>query len=151
MGDRGGQRPIKGRGGMHDHDPDDGTDRKTRYHGSAGVFQRLDGQMTDENHDQGPARSIEGWIVIVTGVDEEAQEEDIHQPFGEFGAVKNLHFNLDRRTGYAKGYAFIEYEEYREAQKAIEQMDGKVLLQRTIHVDWAFNKMPEVARSRKRR
>eukprot|EP01068_Selenidium_serpulae_P014999 Selendium_serpulae@DN6167_c1_g1_i2.p2 len=149
MGDRDAQRPIKGRGGMRENDPDD--ERKNRYQGSAGFFQRLDGQMADSDHDHGPARSIEGWIVIVTGVDEEAQEEDIHQPFGEFGAVKNLHFNLDRRTGYAKGYAFIEYEEYREAQKAIEQMDGKVILNHTVHVDWAFNKIPESARPRKRR
>jgi RNA-binding protein 8A len=85
-------------------------------------FQTL---QTTSSSDAGPVKSIEGYIICVTGIAEEAQEEDLQDAFGAFGEVRNLHLNLNRRTGYAKGYAFVEFEGLKEARKAIEQMHGK--------------------------
>merc|ERR1719199_683631 len=118
-------RRIKGRGGE-----DDG-----RYSGSAGKFDSL-----PMDGDEGPARSIEGWVIIVAGVHEEAQEDDVYEAFAEFGDIKNLHLNLDRRTGFVKGYSFIEYESKGEAQAAIRGLDGQTLLDSKLKVDWAFTK-----------
>ncbi|CAE7532544.1 Y14A [Symbiodinium sp. CCMP2592] len=135
-------RRMKGRGG------EEGWCREDdRYAGKAGKFERLD----DDDDETGAARSIEGWVVIVSGVHEEAQEDDIFEAFSEYGDIKklgrrghgleaNLHLNLDRRTGFVKGYAFIEYENKQEADAAIKAMDGNSLLDHKLDVSWAFAK-----------
>jgi RNA-binding protein 8A len=123
---RGGARKQKGRGFR---DPMQLEDRLQGAH-----FEAL-----PSDKGPGPAKSVEGWVLLVTGVHEEAQEEDVHDAFAEFGDVKNIYMNLDRRTGFVKGYALVEYATRQEAQAAIDEMDGKELLTQIVHVTWAFS------------
>ncbi|XP_010279535.1 PREDICTED: RNA-binding protein 8A-like [Nelumbo nucifera] len=133
-------KKTKGRGFREETD----AERNSRF--AANNFDSL-----DSDGGPGPQRSIEGWIILVTGVHEEAQEDDLQNTFGEFGEVKNLHLNLDRRTGFVKGYALIEYENFEEAQAAISAINGTELLTQTIYVDWAFSNGPFKRRNMRRR
>ncbi|WFD15628.1 proteasome regulatory particle subunit [Malassezia arunalokei] len=79
------------------------------------------------------AQSMEGWVVVVSNIHEEALEDDVLDVFSEYGKVRDLHLNLDRRTGYVK------YKTKAEAQSAIEACkQGLTLLEQALDADFAF-------------
>ncbi|KAI9295060.1 RNA-binding domain-containing protein, partial [Neoconidiobolus thromboides FSU 785] len=84
--------------------------------------------------------AIEGWTIFVTGFHYEAAEEDVLDKFSEFGNVKNLHLNLDRNSGYVKGYALIEYDTYEEAKSAVDGVDNQMYLNKNLKASFAFIK-----------
>ena len=82
--------------------------------------------------------AVEGWVIFISGLHQEAQEDDVKDVCSDYGKVTNIQMNLDRRTGFVKGYALVEFTDREEAEKAILSMNDSKLLGKIIKVDWAF-------------
>ena len=55
------------------------------------------------------------------------RDEDLHQSFGQFGAVTSAKVMMERDTGRSKGFGFVEMASDAEAQAAINGMNGQPL------------------------
>mmetsp|Transcript_26206 Transcript_26206/g.43738 ORF Transcript_26206/g.43738 Transcript_26206/m.43738 type:complete len:201 (-) Transcript_26206:234-836(-) len=71
----------------------------------------------------GAQKSVEGWILFVTGIHEDLDEDDLTDLFSDFGVVQQIGIYRNRQTG-DKGYALVEYGAYTEAQDAINALHG---------------------------
>lgn len=85
-----------------------------------------------------PRKSVEGWIVFATGISPEAESDDVERIFADYGDIHSIHLNVDRRTGYLKGYALVEYENFKSAQTAINKLNKTVHFDHELKVDWCF-------------
>jgi cold-inducible RNA-binding protein len=75
-------------------------------------------------------------------------ENDLHDLFKPFGQVGRVHIAMDRETGRARGFAFVEMPNDEEAAKAIAALDGKEFGGRNLKVNEA---RPKAERSTSRR
>jgi cold-inducible RNA-binding protein len=64
-------------------------------------------------------------------------ENDLADLFKAFGDVTRIHIAMDRETGRARGFAFVEMPNDAEAVKAIEGLDGKDVGGRNLKVSEA--------------
>ncbi|GAB4430590.1 MAG: hypothetical protein OHK0011_13280 [Turneriella sp.] len=64
-------------------------------------------------------------------------EQQLAQAFSEFGTVSSAKLIMDRDTGRAKGFAFVEMADKSEGIKAIAGMNGRELNNRPIVVNEA--------------
>jgi cold-inducible RNA-binding protein len=67
----------------------------------------------------------------------QTSETQLQDLFKAFGQVTRIHVAMDRETGRARGFAFVEMPNDDEAAKAIAALDGKEVNGRNLKVNEA--------------
>lgn len=67
----------------------------------------------------------------------QATEEDLRTHFSQFAKPTQIVRPLDRETGRARGFAFVEFAERSAAEEAIKKLDGQLLMGRPLAVSEA--------------
>jgi RNA recognition motif-containing protein len=75
--------------------------------------------------------------LYVGGLPYQTNEDDLTSLFGQVGTVTSVTVITDRDTGRSKGFGFVEMNSPEEGQRAIEQLNGTLLGERTITVNEA--------------
>ncbi len=68
-------------------------------------------------------------------------EAELSALFKPYGQVTRVHLVMDRETGRARGFAFVEMPNDEEASKAIAALDGKELGGRNLKINEARPKV----------
>ncbi len=66
-----------------------------------------------------------------------ATEDEIRNLFSQYGELESVNLIMDRDTGRAKGFGFVEFKNQADAEKAAAALDGKDLGGRSLKVNMA--------------
>ena len=64
-------------------------------------------------------------------------EDDLREAFAKIGEVESATLIIDQMSGRSKGFGFVEMASDEDAAKAISELNGTTLIDRTITVNEA--------------
>jgi len=64
-------------------------------------------------------------------------EDNLKELFEKHGEVSSVKIIIDRYSGRSKGFGFVEMNEQTDADNAIQDLNGKEIMGRTIKVNVA--------------
>ena len=76
-------------------------------------------------------------VLFVCTLNAATQEHDLELIFSRFGPIKSCDIIRDFKTGDSLQYAFIEFETIEACREAYFRMDGVLIDERRIHVDFS--------------
>ncbi|KAK1683129.1 hypothetical protein QYE76_043977 [Lolium multiflorum] len=83
--------------------------------------------------------------LFIGGLSQFATEDSLSEAFARYGQVLEATIVTDKMTSRSKGFGFVKFASEEEANKAREDMNGKVLNGRVIYVDIAKTKQDRAA------
>ncbi|KAJ7755860.1 hypothetical protein B0H16DRAFT_1886150 [Mycena metata] len=73
--------------------------------------------------------------IFVGGIPFDLTEGDVITIFSQYGEVMDLNMPRDKETGKRRGFAFLMYEDQRSTVLAVDNLNGAVVLEKTLRVD----------------
>lgn len=75
--------------------------------------------------------------IFVGNLSFSATENEVRDMFEQFGTVDSVAILTDRETGRSRGFGFVEMSDNNEADRAIQNLNGKNLGGRPLNVNEA--------------
>jgi RNA recognition motif-containing protein len=75
--------------------------------------------------------------LFVGNLGSEVSHEELRRLFEAYGGVEQVHVIVDRDTGLPRRFAFVEMTNDTEALKAIKGLNGSILRDRALDVNYA--------------
>jgi len=75
--------------------------------------------------------------LFVGNLSYQATEDDLRELFQQAGTVQSVRIVTDQFTGRPRGFGFVEMSTPEEANRAVEQLNGRVFRDRNLVVDQA--------------
>ncbi len=75
--------------------------------------------------------------LFVGNLGSEVTHEELRRLFEAYGEVVQVHIIVDRDTGLPRGFAFVEMTNDAEAERAIRGLNGSILKDRALDVNYA--------------
>ncbi|MCE5309882.1 MAG: RNA-binding protein [Acidobacteriales bacterium] len=75
--------------------------------------------------------------IFVGNLSYQTTQEDLQAAFAAYGAVERVTIVTDRDTGQSRGFAFVEMTERKDAEEAINHLNGTELNGRALNVNEA--------------
>jgi nucleolysin TIA-1/TIAR len=75
--------------------------------------------------------------IFVGDLSTEINDESLKAAFEHFESILQAHVMWDMQTGHSRGYGFVSFGDQKDAEMALETMNGKVIAGRAIRLNWA--------------
>ncbi|XP_036411219.1 serine/arginine-rich splicing factor 10-like [Megalops cyprinoides] len=75
--------------------------------------------------------------LFIRNISDEVRPEDLRREFGRYGPIVDVYIPVDFYTRRARGFAYIQFEDVRDAEDALHNLDRKWVCGRQIEIQFA--------------
>ncbi|XP_061112279.1 serine/arginine-rich splicing factor 10-like [Conger conger] len=75
--------------------------------------------------------------LFIRNISDESRPEDLRREFGRYGPIVDVYIPVDFYTRRSRGFAYIQFEDVRDAEDALHNLDRKWVCGRQIEIQFA--------------